>query len=117
MPLPAHMPIDTRRYPRHEATVRFSAALPAGDYVYVQDCAGVVWVLPNGSHLHPQILGRARPVVAAGELTLGENGVVLSLNNDSGTFRCAPDSLFAVVGGLVTQGATVKPEGITRIEV
>jgi hypothetical protein len=43
--------------------------------------------------------------VSAGELVLGERGVVLEINNISGTFQCLPDSLLAAIGGLVRQGA------------
>jgi hypothetical protein len=32
--------------------------------------------------------------------------VVLEINNLSGTFQCAADSLFTAIGGLVRQGAT-----------
>jgi hypothetical protein len=44
-----------------------------GAYVFVQDCFGVVWLAPDGPHVHPRVLGGARPVVAAGEMTLGES--------------------------------------------
>lgn len=116
MPLTAYIPRDPERYQRHQQSRVFSPALPAGVYVFVQDCDGVVWVAPDGFHMHPRVLGRARPVVAAGELTLDENGEVLVINNLSGTFRCDSDCLFTAVGGLIVQGATVRPEAISRYE-
>jgi len=116
MPLTTYTPRDPERYPRHEGSRKFSPTLSAGVYVYVQDCAGVVWIAPDGFHMHPRVLGRARPVVAAGELTLGENGEVLLINNLSGTFRCASDCLFPALGGLIVQGATVTPDAIRRYE-
>src|SRR4051794_20059626 len=88
MPLTAYVPRDPARYPRHAESRVFSPTTPAGVYVYVQDCAGVVWIAPDGFHMHPRVLGRARPVVGAGEVTLGDDGEVLSINNLSGTFQC-----------------------------
>ena len=117
MPLTAYAPRDPERYRRHERSVRFSAAVAAGTYVYVQDCAGVVWVGPDGPHMHPRVLGGARPAVAAGELTLGEGGEVLSINNLSGTFRCAPDSLLAAVGGIILQGGRCPAGAVSQYEV
>lgn len=116
MPLTAYAPRDPERYRRHERSLPFSARIAAGVYVYVQDCAGVVWIGPDGPHMHPRVLGGARPVVAAGELTLGEDGEVLVVNNLSGTFRCDPDSLLLVVGGIINQGGTCLAEAITRYE-
>src|SRR3954451_715621 len=101
MPLTAYPPRDQERYRRHERSVRFSASTAAGVYVYVQDCSGVVWVGPDGPHMHPRVLGGARAAVAAGELTVGENREVLSINNLSGTFQCAPDSLLVAIGGII----------------
>ena len=117
MPLTAYAPNDLERYRRHERTARFSQSLPAGVYVYVQYCAGIVWVAPDGPHMHPRVLGGARPVVAAGELTLDDNGEVLSINNLSGTFECASDCLFVVVGGVVVQGGQIAADAISRYEV
>lgn len=117
MPLTAYVPGDPNRYRRHEQSTSFSATLPAGAYVYVQDCAGVVWVAPDGPHMHPRVLGGARPVVSAGELILGENGEVLSINNLSGTFECAPDCLLLAVGGIIVQGGKIVSSAISRYEV
>jgi hypothetical protein len=117
MPLTAYTPRDLDRYRRHERSVPFSASLPAGVYVYVQDCAGTVWVAPDGQHMHPRVLGGARPAVSAGELTLGGNGEVLSINNLSGTFQCAPDCLLVVVGGIIAQGGKIVAGAISRYEV
>jgi hypothetical protein len=85
MPLTAYVPLDPERFRRDNRSVAYSPLLPAGAYVYIQDCSGTVWILPDGTHRHPHVLGRARPAVAAGELITGENGEVLSINNLSGT--------------------------------
>lgn len=116
MPLTAYVPTDPNRYKRRENSVLFSPGLPAGEYVFVQDCDGKLWVLPDGFHVHPYVLGRARPAVAAGELTVQEYGVVIEVNNISGTFRCHPDCLFTAIGGLIMQGATVAPDAMHPFE-
>lgn len=110
MPLTAYAPLGDPdpNHRRHRESRRFSRDLSAGDYVFVQDVFGVVYVLRQDQqpgHAHHVVLGRARPAVSAGELVLGEGGVILEINNISGTFQCAPDSLFAAIGGLVRQGA------------
>ena len=117
MPLTAYAPGDLERYRRHEQSVPFSTIIVAGVYVYVQDCAGIVWVGPDGPHMHPRVLGGARPATAAGELTLAANGEVLLINNLSGTFRCHPDSLLLAVGGIIAQGGRCLADAITRYEV
>ena len=117
MPLTAYAARDPERYRRHPQSRPFAASLPAGVYVYVQDCAGLLWVAPDGPHMHPRVLGGARPAVAAGELTLGDNGEVLSVNNLSGTFVCAPDSLLVVVGAIIVQGGKIAADAISRFEV
>jgi hypothetical protein len=50
-------------------------------------------------------------------MTLGESGEVLSINNLSGTFRCAPDCLLPVVGGIIMQGGKIVASAITQYEV
>jgi hypothetical protein len=115
MPLTAYAPVGDpdANHRRHRESQRFSPDLPEGDYVFVQDVFGVVYVLHQDrqpGHAHHVVLGRARPAVSAGELILGEGGVTLEINNISGTFQCAPDSLFAAIGGLVRQGAIFNGE-------
>jgi hypothetical protein len=83
----------------------------------VQDAFGIVYVLRQDQqpgHAHHVVLGRARPAVSAGELILGEGGVILEINNISGTFQCAPDSLFAAIGGLVRQDAIFNNDSQVR---
>jgi hypothetical protein len=110
MPLTAYAPLGDPdpNHRRHRESRRFSREFPAGDYVFAQDVFGVVYVLRQDQqpgHAHHVVLGRARPAVSAGELVLGEGGAILEINNISGTFQCAPDSLLAAIGGFVRQGA------------
>lgn len=107
MPLSAYMPKDRESHRRNPDSTLFAPSLFSGDYVYVQDCEGKVWAAPDECHMHPKVLGQGRPAVAAGELTLGAAGTVLTLNNLSGTFCCSADSLITVVGGLVLQDGIV----------
>lgn len=116
MPLTAYMPKDLERYRRHANSAPFSPSLEPGIYVFAQDLDGKVWVASDGSHIHPRILGRARPVVAAGELTVGEAGEVLDINNLSGTFQCHPDCLLTAIGGLLMQGARIDARAVTPYE-
>jgi hypothetical protein len=109
MPLTAYAPTGdpNPNHRRHRESRRFSSDLMMGDYVFVQDVFGVVYVLRQDQqpgHAHHVILGRARPALSAGELILGEGGAILEIDNLSGTFQCAPDSLFVAIGGLVRQG-------------
>ena len=112
MPFIAYFSQDPVRYKRHESSRVFSSSLPSGNYVYVQDCEGVIWVAVDGPHMHPRVLVGARPAVGAGELVLEESGEIVSINNESGTYRCHPDSLLTVVGGLLMQGATIDPDAV-----
>lgn len=112
MALTAYFPLDPYSYRPVETREVFTPELAAGRYVYVQEVDGTVWVAPDGNHMHPKILGRARPVVGAGELKVGPLGEVLEVNNLSGTFRCHPRSLLTVVGGLVQQGGLVTADVI-----
>lgn len=110
MPLTAYAALGDPdpNHRRHRESQRFASDLPAGDYVFVQDVFGVVYVLRQDQqpgHAHHVVLGRARSAVSAGELVLGDGGVILEINNISGTFQCAPDSLFSAIGGFVRQGA------------
>jgi len=110
VPLTAYAPVGDRdsNHRRHRESRRFSPDMAAADYVFVQDVFGEVHVLRQDQqpgHAHHVVLGRARSAVSAGELILGEGGVLLEINNISGTFQCAADSLFAAIGGLVRQGA------------
>lgn len=74
--------------------------LADGDYVYVQDLNEDVWVLLDGPHRHPKVLGLALPALYAGTLKVAGDTIV-ELTNLSGTFRCDDDEgLIEVDGGL-----------------
>lgn len=105
-PLPVKPPLDRFPYPRHPGSRAYAPDLPAGQYVFVQDADGTVWVLPETEgHLHPKVLGGAEPAAAAGGLLAGPNGVILEIDNYSGSFQFGPDSLPRVKAALAAQGA------------
>jgi hypothetical protein len=88
--------------------------LADGLYAYVQDDQGVVYVVTDGQHIHPKILGLARPAMYAGDLALA-GGVVTDITNLSGTFQFDDESgLLAVVAQLKRQGLLVAP-GAARL--
>ena len=59
-------------------------------------------------HLHPRVLGDAKPALAAGGLQTGIGGVVLEIDNFSGTFQFEVDVLPSVLRALQAQGGEVS---------
>jgi hypothetical protein len=65
--LPVRPPLDPFPYARDPSCRPFGPDLAPGAYVFVQDGAGVVYVLPETEgHLHPRVLGGGAPAAAAG---------------------------------------------------
>ena len=79
--------------------------------MFVQDKHGVVFVLPEtpAGHQHPKVLGGGRPVAAAGGLLVGPDGVIMEIDNYSGTFGFGPDIFPQVRAALERQGGAVGP--------
>lgn len=110
-PLSTRPPLDRFPYPRHPDSRPYSPGLPPGLYVFVQAADGVVWVLPETEgHLHPKVLGGATPAAAAGGLRVDAAGVIVELDNYSGTFQLGPDTFSEVRAALMRQGGTVAPD-------
>jgi hypothetical protein len=105
--LPVKLPGDLFPYARHPDSCRFHSGLPPAVYVYVLAEDEELWVLPDGPHQHPLILGGATPAAGAGELVLEENGRVVEVNNLSGTFQCGPETLSWVIEAIQRQGGIV----------
>ncbi len=100
-------PLDTTPYPADPRSRPIDASAADGGYVYVRDAQGAVFVLPDGPHLHPKVLGGARPAMYAGDLTV-RGGVVVDLTNLSGTFQFDDENrLREVAAELRGQGLTV----------
>lgn len=116
-PLPTRPPLDRFSYPRHPDSRPYGPDLPAGQYVFVQSADAVVWVLPEmEGHLHPKVLGGATPAAAAGGLRVGDGGVIVELDNYSGTFQFGPDIFPEVRAALGRQGGTVAPDAENTFE-
>jgi len=109
--LPARFPADLFRYAQHSTSQVLGAGVEDGTYVFVQDVRGVVHIAQNGPHMHPQVLGNATAVASAGEITI-QNGVVVEINNLSGTFKPAAATLNGVQQAIQSQGLTVAPGAI-----
>lgn len=76
--------------------------------MYVRDGAGTVWVLPDGPHMHPLVLGGGRPAMYAGDMTV-RSGRVVDLTNLSGTFQFDDETgLRDVAAELRRQGVVVE---------
>jgi hypothetical protein len=116
---PVSKPLETYflayRYPgaRFLRSLKKTIETRPGVYVYVQDASGAVHVLPDGPHLHPQVLGYGQPVAAAGTLTIDGRGVVVLIDNCSGTFRCPASTLPGVRTAIQRQGLTVAPDALS----
>lgn len=106
-------PQDSTPYPRDPRSHPIGSTTPPGNYVYVRDCHGIVYVLPDDPHMHPKVLGNGEPALYAGDLTLQDNAMVTELTNLSGTFRFNQKSgLLAVALVLREQGLSVAAGAI-----
>ena len=102
------LPLDATPYAQDGRSRPADADLRDGLYVYVQDEFGVVWVLPDGPHLHPKVLGGGRAAMQAGDLRI-ENGRIKDLTNLSGTFQFEERAgLLAVADELRKQGLEIE---------
>ena len=105
-------PLDTTPYPRDPRSTPIGAGIADGGYVYVQDANGIVYVLPDGPHLHPKVLGGVQPAAYAGDLTI-QGGKIWDLTNLSGTFQFDDeDGLRAVAQQIRLQGIEVEPGAV-----
>jgi hypothetical protein len=107
--LPTKPPGDPYPYERLPDSRPFDSSLEMGTYVYVQDAEGTVWIAEDGIHRHPKLLGGAQPAAAAGELVV-DHGVIVEVNNVSGTFQFGPETLPQVIEALQRQGGTIDPD-------
>jgi hypothetical protein len=108
----AKHPIDRHPYDRDPGSRPIAKDLPDGVYVYVRDIDGTIYVLPDGSHLHPRVLGGAKPAEYAGDLTV-RGGKIRDVTNLSGTFQFDdPIGLIAVAEALEQMGLELLPDAI-----
>jgi len=100
-------PLDPFPYPHDPHSRQADGTLPDGLYAYVEDDQGIVFVVPDGPHVHPKILGGGQPAIYAGDMTVSVSEVT-DVTNLSGTFQFDdPDGLLGVADQLVRQGLVV----------
>lgn len=100
-------PLDRKRVPRDRRSRPIHVGIADGNYVYVQDTDGVIWVLADGPHRHPCVLGGGNPAQYAGDLTITD-GRIKDVTNLSGTFQFDdPQGLLAVAHDLEQLGFTI----------
>jgi hypothetical protein len=109
--LPTRPPLDEFPYAQDPASRPYGPDLEPGIYVFVQDEDGTVFVLRETSegHQHPKILGGGRPAAAAGGLRIGPDGVIMEIDNFSGTFQFGPEIFPQVRAALERAGGRVAP--------
>jgi hypothetical protein len=109
---PVKDPLDPTPYPKDPRSRPIGSSVADGGYVYVRDGAGTVWVLPDGPHVHPLVLGGGRPAMYAGDMTV-RGWRVVDLTNLSGTFQFDDeDGLRKVAAELRSQGLVVEPGAV-----
>lgn len=107
-------PRDRFPHPRDQRSQPAIPSIDDGEYVFVQDMNGVIFVLPDGPHMHPKVLGGDQPANYAGDLTI-RNGRIVDVTNLSGAFRFDDaDGLLAVADELERQGFTLE-SGAVRL--
>ena len=105
-------PLDKKDYSRDPRSRPASLAIPDGGYVFVRDEQGVIFVLPDGPHLHPKVPGGNQLAVYAGDLTKSGDEVS-DLTNLSGTFQFDdPQGLLAVAAALKSIGFRIQPGAV-----
>jgi len=67
-------PLDRRKYGRSADSRVLTLGEQVGSYVFVFDLQKIIHVAPDGSHVHPLVLGAASPAPYAGELRIDRRG-------------------------------------------
>jgi len=106
-------PLDRRKYAKSPFSQIAVPGISDGEYVYVQDLDSVVWVLRDGPHTHPKVLGAARPALYAGTLLIRRNEL-LELTNLSGTFRCDDEDGLLEVARYLESAGWILSENCVR---
>jgi hypothetical protein len=105
-------PLDSTPYAQDSRSKPIHASVPDGGYVYVRDVNGVIFVLPDGLHMHPLVLGGGQWAMYAGDMTIRGQKVV-DLTNLSGTFQFDDEAgLKAVAAEIRQQGLAIEPGAV-----
>jgi hypothetical protein len=106
-------PLDKTPYPQDPRSKAIAASVPDGGYAYVLDEHGEIWVLPDGPHVHPKVLGGGKPALYAGDLTV-HNGSIVDLTNLSGTFQFDDEAGLLQLASQLRQQGWVLEVGAVR---
>lgn len=110
---PPKAPLDSFPYKRDSRSKALATIVEDGVYVYAQDVDGTIYVLPDGSHLHPKVLGNMSPAIYAGDMRVNK-GRIADVTNLSGTFQFDdPRGLLSVAIQLEALGFVVE-DGAVR---
>lgn len=105
-------PQDRSPVRRDKRSQPIQTGLPDGGYVFVQDETGTIWVLPDGPHRHPKVIGGGKPAMYAGDLVI-EHGRIQDVTNLSGTFQFDdPAGLLLVAIALEQLGFIVESDAV-----
>lgn len=106
------VPLDPFPYGQDPRSHPARPGIPDGLYAYARDERGIVWLVPDGPHIHPKILGGGQPAMYAGDLTI-QQAAIADVTNLSGTFQFDDlDGLLAVTDQLIRQGFVIRPGAV-----
>jgi hypothetical protein len=106
-------PLDPTPYLRDPRSTPIHPGIADGGYVYVQDAAGVIWVVPDGLHMHPKVLGGGLLAMYAGDLSI-QGGRITDLTNLSGTFQFDDETGLRAVANAIRQVGVPIEAGAVR---
>jgi hypothetical protein len=113
----AKRPLDPFPYKRSPGSQPLHLGLPDGCYAFVQDVKRTVYVLPDGPHQHPLVLGNALPAEYAGDFEV-RNGQIIDLTNLSGTFQFDdPQGLLQIATLMESLGFIILPGAVRLFPV
>ncbi len=107
-------PLDNRKYERDAGSQPMSIHVQDGCYVFVRDVDGVIYVLRDGPHKHPAVLGGGMPAMYAGDLTKRGNSIT-DLTNLSGTFQFDDAAGLLAVAELLEASGLIVQAGAVRL--
>ena len=115
----AKKPKDRTRYAISPDSWPLTFGEPVGRYVFVVDLTETIHVAPDGSHMHPKVLGLAQAALQAGEISIDRLGGIEEVTNCSGTFQFDSQQSLCVATRLGRIGFAVDnvmwypPDGLT----
>jgi len=119
-PLPDQLDGTITAYARHSSSRELRpGSVEPGEYVYVQDVHGTVFIADNGPGMHPQTLGGGQPALSAGTVKVDADGRITEITNQSGHFQFTDQVLPGAREAMERQGMDVVdgPDLYKRVDV